>query len=98
MDFLVIRHTSWNDSRRLFFVQASVQKYQRQTERILSSVYDISVEFERKSVLHFYSAKLGIPTNQCFYVYACPEIPNNEKFSTDPDERDKVHVYFLNLI
>ena len=96
MDFLIICNTHGVDSKKLFFVQTSkVQKHQSRSKQKLSCLYDVKPYFGGKSLLHFYSAKLHIPTNQCFYVYACSEIPDNESFSTDPAEREK--VYFLKV-
>ena len=95
VDFLIISNTHGADSKRLFFVQTSMQKHQSQSEKKLSCVYDEKPFFGGKSVLHFYSVKLRIPKKQCFYVYACPEIPNNHTFSRDPAEQAK--VYFLQV-
>ena len=92
VDFLVIGDPHGTASKKLFFVQASVQKYQDRTERKLSSVYD---EIDGGSVLHFYSQKLDIRPNQCFYVYACPEIPEDKRFSRQSMDQNK--VYFLQV-
>ena len=93
IDFLIITDTAGSASKRLFLVQASVTKYQRRTSPKLSEVYDVKDGFDQKSFVKFYCDKLSIASTHCFFVYACPEVPNNE---TDVNSKNK--VYFLKVM
>ena len=95
IDFIIVIDTAGSASKRLFVVQASVTKYQQRTGPKLSEIYDVKDGFDEKSLVNFYCDKLSIANTHCFFVFACPEVPTNERFTKDVNSKNK--VYFLKV-
>lgn len=96
IDFLIIRNPGGAGSKRLFLIQASLTRYSQRKGPKLEEIYFEKNSFGDKSCVDFYCEKTGVKVDQCFFVYATPEVHNYAKFSRDAQVQNK--VYFLEIL
>ena len=96
IDFLVVDNRAGKSSHRLFLIQVSSMKYQdRSADKKVDAVLKPSDITGGNSPAHFYCEKTGVQKKMCFFVYASPEVPKDDSFSSIPDQANI--IYFMKL-